>query len=76
MRILYDLVTVIRELLPICHWETGKAAKAWNYESGDLPIAVRELGSRPRGLGCTIDIFFVYNPSFSAEDFLFLKEEK
>ena len=37
MQILYELVTVIRELRHIYHWETGKMADAMIYESGDLP---------------------------------------
>jgi len=37
VQILYELVTVIRELRPICHWETGKMADAMIFKSGDLP---------------------------------------
>ena len=37
MQVLYELVTVIREQRPRYHWETGKMADAWIYESGDLP---------------------------------------
>ena len=37
MRILYELVTVIREQKPASHWETGKAADAVIFQPGDLP---------------------------------------
>lgn len=32
MEILYELVTVIRELTPLYHWETGKMADAMVYK--------------------------------------------
>ena len=37
MQILYELVTVIRELKPIYHWETGKMADVMIFKPGDLP---------------------------------------
>ena len=45
MRVLHDLVTVIRERMPMIHWETGKEGTARLIDQpGDLPAAVR--GSR------------------------------
>ena len=37
VQILYELVTVIRELRHVYHWETGKIADAKIFKPGDLP---------------------------------------
>ena len=47
MKILYELVTVIRELTPLYHWETGKMAdalvdKTKIFKPGDLPECCTE----------------------------------
>jgi len=42
VQILYELVTVIRELKPIYHWETGKMADAMIFKPGDLPDCCTE----------------------------------
>lgn len=47
MKILYELVTVIREPKPLYHWETGKMAEAVVceteiYKPGDLPVCCTE----------------------------------
>ena len=42
MQILYELVTVIRELKLIYHWETGKIADVMIFKPGDLPEGCTE----------------------------------
>jgi len=42
VQVLYELVTVIREQEPMCHWETGKTADARIYKPGDLPACCTE----------------------------------
>ena len=42
MKILYELVTVIKEQEPLYHWETGKMADVMIYEPGDLPVCCTE----------------------------------
>ena len=42
MKVLCELVTVIREPKPKDHWETGKMAKAMIFKSGDLPECCTE----------------------------------
>ena len=54
MKVLHELVTVIRELKPIDHWETGKMADAMIFKPGDLPECCTEtFVSKPRVTGCT-----------------------
>jgi len=42
VKILYELVTVIREQMPRDHWETGKMADVKIDEPGDLPDCCTE----------------------------------
>ena len=42
MKILCELVTVIREQMPIDHWETGKMADVKIDKPGDLPDCCTE----------------------------------
>lgn len=43
VRILYELVTVIREQKPVYHWETGKVAAVMIFKSGNLPGCCTEI---------------------------------
>ena len=57
MQVLHELVTVIRELKPIDHWETGKMADVMIFKPGDLPECCTEtFVSKPRVTGCTCRI--------------------
>lgn len=68
MQILCELVTVIKEQKPICHWETGKAVDVMIFKSGDLPVCCTETFMRyryicfePRVTGCTCEFAeFIY----------------
>ena len=42
VKVLYELVTVMREQTPVNHWETGKMADVLISESGDLPDCVQK----------------------------------
>ena len=54
MQILYELVTVIRELSRDITGETGKMADAMNYKPGDLPdFKYVSESLMPRVIGCT-----------------------
>ena len=52
VRIVRDLVTVIRELAAHNHWETGKGAAAFDRSAGRPAFLQREDESpMPQGLG-------------------------
>lgn len=72
MQVLCELVTVIKEQKPICHWETGKAADVMIFKSGDLPACCTETFTlcatfcfRPRVTGCTSDFAKVNFDAFA-----------